>query len=98
MPVFLLIVAAVFIAVGINDKSTEFNGLLKSAFAPQDGGASFISWLFAFVIIGAIGYIPKLKPISNAFLVLLIVILFLSHKGFIAKLQDVANIKGTKNE
>lgn len=39
------------------------------------------------MLIGAIGYIPKLKPISTAFLALVIVVLFLKKgTGFFAQL------------
>lgn len=34
------------------------------------------------MVIGAIGYIPKLKGISDAFLVLVLLVLFISNRGF----------------
>ena len=47
---------------------------VKGDFSGQD---NFIYWFVAIIIIGAVGYIPKLKPISTAFLALVIVVLFL---------------------
>lgn len=43
------------------------------------GPNNFVYWLAAILIIGAIGYIEKLKPLSNAFLVLVVVVLILKR-------------------
>jgi hypothetical protein len=45
------------------------------------GPNNFIFWLVSILIIGAIGYIPKLKPISDGFLILVIVSLFVRKNG-----------------
>jgi hypothetical protein len=44
------------------------------------GPNNFIFWFVSILIIGAIGYIPKMKPISDGFLILVIVSLFV-RKG-----------------
>lgn len=60
------------------------------------GGPSFIPWAVAILIIGGIGYIKPLEGISTAFMVLVIIVLFLkagnpstgSSGGFFAELSS----------
>jgi len=85
MPILFLIVGILLIIVGINDKMSEFVALLKEDFKPSDGSPSFIVWILAIFVAGAIGYIKDLKPVANAFLVLIILGMLLSNKGFVPK-------------
>ena len=41
------------------------------------GKNNFIFWMLSILAIGAVGYIPKLKPISVAFLTLVVIVLVL---------------------
>src|SRR5271156_1965275 len=50
-----------------------------------DASGQFLFWLAAIILIGAIGYIDELAPISNALLVLVLVVLFLSNRGVFAQ-------------
>jgi len=64
--------------------------LVKGDFAGQ---GNFIYWLVAILAVGVLGYIPRVRPISDAFLVLIIVVLFLSKKGFFAQFnQSIASV------
>lgn len=74
--------------------------LLKHDLDPNEPG-SFGVWLLAIVIIGAVGYIPGLKPVSWAFLVLVIVVMFLTNNkanspggGFIAQVEKTFGLPG----
>lgn len=81
MPFALLVVGIVLLVAGARNKQDDLFALVKGDFSGPD---NFIFWFLAIVIIGAIGYIPKLKPLSTAFLGLVIVVLFLkkgSTKG-----------------
>jgi hypothetical protein len=42
------------------------------------GKGNFFYWVLAIVAIGAIGYLPKAKPVSDGLLVLIILALFLA--------------------
>lgn len=78
MPFALLIIGAILLisaARGTTDGPTGLFALVKGDFT---GPASFVYWMVAILVIGSIGYIPKVKPISTAFLGLLIVVLFLA--------------------
>jgi hypothetical protein len=54
---------------------------------------NFIYWGIALFIIGAAGYYKPLKPLSNAFLGLVILVLFISNRGFFARFME--QIKST---
>lgn len=64
--------------VGLRGTQADLYCLLKSDFT---GSNNFLYWLGAVLLIGMIGYIPKLRPVSDAFIVLMIVALFLASKG-----------------
>ena len=102
MPFALIIIGTVFLVAGVRDKSDELLTLLKSDFTGPD---NFLYWMVSILLIGAIGYIKPAQPFSRAFLVLLIVVLFLTNGnpklnggGFFAKFnsQLFGNTPNTK--
>jgi hypothetical protein len=74
MPFALLIIGVFLLISGVRSTQDSLFALVKADFSGTD---NFIYWFVAILIIGAVGYVPKLKPISTAFLVLVIVVLFL---------------------
>lgn len=90
MPFAFLIIGSAFLITGVRGTDDKFLSLLKGDFS---GTPNFISWLFAILLIGSLGYIETIKPISRMFLVLIIVVLFLSNGGFFQKFT--AQIKPT---
>lgn len=74
MPFALLLVGLVLLISGVKNTQDTLFATVKGDFQGQD---NFIYWFVAIIIIGAVGYIPKLKPVSTAFLALVIVVLFL---------------------
>lgn len=87
MPIFILFVGILLVVVGINNKIGEFVGLIKEDFRPSENVPGFHIWILAIFVAGAIGYIKDLKPVANAFLVLIIVVMLLSNKGFFAQFK-----------
>ena len=59
-------------------KAVGLASLIKSEFT---GKNNFVYWVLSILIVGAIGYIEPLKPISRAFLLLIVIVLFLANKG-----------------
>ena len=93
MPLILLFIGVALVWAGVRDTQNQLFGLIQSdVFTTSD--KSFWAWVLAIVIVGAVGYIPKMKPLSNSFLVLLVVVLFLSNGGFFAKFQEQIGITG----
>jgi hypothetical protein len=100
MPFVFAIAGIVFIVAGVRGTSDDLLTLLKNDLS---GDGNFIYWILSIAIIGALGYIEPLRPISRAFLVLIIVVLVLAEDktaagsgGFFDKFQDsIREINGT---
>lgn len=82
MPFAFLLTGALLIIAGIRGTDEDLFNLVKGDFT---GKPSFISWLFAILLIGSLGYIEPIKPVSRAFLFLVLVVLFLSNGGVFQK-------------
>jgi hypothetical protein len=99
MPFALLLVGLVLLISGVKNTQDTLFATVKGDFTGQD---NFIYWFAAIIIIGAVGYVPKLKPISTAFLALVIIVLFLKKGsasgvggGLFAQLTSALNSTGT---
>ena len=87
MPIFLLAIGVLFVVVGVNNKMAELGALIREDFSPSKPNVpGFQVWILAIFAAGAIGYVKTLRPIANAFLVLIIVTMLLSNKGFATQL------------
>jgi len=75
MPFALLIIGAVLLVSAIRNTQGDLFTLVSGDFTGQN---NFIFWLVAILIIGAVGYIPKVKPLSVAFLSLVVLVMFLA--------------------
>jgi uncharacterized membrane protein YgcG len=92
MPFVLIIVGIVLLVAAVRNTvaapaSPNLATLIKGDFTGQD---NFAYWLVSILVIGALGYVPELKPLSRAFLVLVIIVLFLSNGGFFSKFNQQA--------
>ena len=90
MPLTFLIIGVVFVASAVNGTSAQLISLIKSDFTGQN---NFIFWLVALIIIGAVGEIEELRPVSNAFLVLVILAIILANspKGGVGVFTQLIN-------
>lgn len=88
MPFLFIIVGVVFAISAVRNTTDQLTSLLKSDFT---GNNNFVYWLLSILVIGAVGYIPDLKPVSRAFLVLVVIVLFLKNGGVFS--QFVADVK-----
>jgi hypothetical protein len=75
MPFALLIIGAVLVVAAIRNTQGDLFTLVSGDFS---GPSNFIFWMVAILLIGSIGYIPKIKPLSVAFLSLVVLVLFLA--------------------
>lgn len=85
MPFALLIVGIVMIVSAVRNTTDQLTTAFKNDFTGKD---NFLYWLVSILIIGAIGYVPTLRHLSRVFLVLVIVVLFLSNGGFFTKFNQ----------
>lgn len=88
MPFALVIIGLVMIVTGARDTYAAFGAQVRKDFT---GPGNFTFWLASLGAVGAVGYVPKLKPLAIAFMTLIIVAMLLSNRGFFAKLQEALN-------
>lgn len=88
MPLALLMIGVMLIVAALRGTERELFALIKSDFT---GPNNFIFWVLSLYLISALGYIPQLRKLSNTFLVLVVLALFLSNKGFFAKFMGAIN-------
>ena len=91
MPYALIMIGAVIFLSAIRGDLGTLGSLLKRDLL---GGGNFVYWIVAIFILGALGYIKSVKPFSDAFLVLVIIVFVVANKGFFASFQSaLAQIK-----
>ncbi len=85
MPLVLILIGLLFLVAAVRDQLGTLFGLVKGDFT---GSGNFVYFVAAIVVIGAIGYSDKLKPLSDGFLFLVILVLVIHNKGVFANLQS----------
>lgn len=76
MPFALLTIGIVLIVVAVRGTQEEFIGLVKGDFS---GPGNFFWWVVALLAVGSIGYVDRLKPISDGLLLLILLALVLTR-------------------
>ena len=92
MPILLIGSGLVLVLVGLNGDPAKLYALIASDFS---GPGSFVYWMTAIIILGALGYIKGLEGLSKLFLILVLIVLFLDNGGFFAQAQ--AFLKSTQS-
>jgi hypothetical protein len=82
MPFALILVGIVLLVSAVRNTSSDLYTLVKGDFTGTD---NFAYWLVSILIIGALGYIEPLKPISRVFLALIVIVLLIAHRGVFAQ-------------
>lgn len=72
----LLIIGITLIVAAVRDTQGTLVDLLIKDFS---GEGNFVYWIVALLMVGSVGYVPRLKPISDGFLVIIILALLLSR-------------------
>ncbi len=86
MPFALITIGLVIFVTALNGTFRQFGSqVYKDLFT---NSPPFILWAAALVVVGLIGYIPKVKKPADWFMVLIIIGIILSNKGFFAQLQQ----------
>lgn len=93
-------IGLLLIVTGAQNTYADFGNTLKGDLTGQ---GNFTYWMAAILMIGVLGYIPSLNRFSHWFLALILLSLFLSHKGFFSKFQaalasgpTAPNVSGSK--
>jgi hypothetical protein len=76
MPFFLLGIGMIFLVAAIRGNQADLINLLKDDFS---GANNFFIWVLAIVVIVALGNIKAIRPISDAFLGLVILVIIVAN-------------------
>lgn len=82
MPFALTIIGLLLVVTGFQNTHAQLGKQITSDFT---GKNNFIYWIAALGAVGALGYVKELEPFSRAFLVLILIGIFLSNKGFFSQ-------------
>lgn len=90
MPFVLVTIGVVLLVASIRNTQGPGPGTLFTLVAGDfTGPNNFVYWFLAMMVIGMIGYVPKLKSFSIAMLSLVLVVLFLKKgTGFFSQFQS----------
>ena len=99
MPFVLAIVGLVLVIAGARGRSADLLTLVEGDLSE----GNFVYWMLSIAILGALGYIDALRPLSRALLVLVVVVLILAEDkaggagGFFVKFQEsISEITGSE--
>lgn len=91
MPFAIVVIGLALIVAAYRDKHGELAGLLVEDFTGPD---NFMTWIIALLFIWAIGLYEPLEPISRAFMVLVLLVLFLKRgQGFFSQFTNEFGIR-----
>lgn len=76
MPFFFVFVGVLLIITGVKD---TYVALGKEVADDFSGKQNFFTWVMALGSVGALGYVEKLRPFTNAFMVLILIAMVLSN-------------------
>lgn len=85
MPFALLAIGILLVIAAYNNTQDVLASQLKKDISGKTG---FIYWIAAIIIVGALGYIRPLQPVSRGFLALILVVLFLTNSGVFAQFNS----------
>lgn len=87
MPFALLVVGLVLIISGVRGTQSDLFASVKGDFT---GSNNFVYWALSILVVGALGYVPTLRPLSRGFIVLIVVGLLFNkaNGGFFNEFQS----------
>jgi len=85
LPFALLFVGILLVVSGVRGTSAQLFTLIKGDLSGQ---GNYLRWILAIAVVGSLGYIDELKPLSRAFLVLVILTLVIQNGTFFDKFNS----------
>jgi hypothetical protein len=96
MPILFGLFGLVLIVAGVRGNIVSGNPSLVSLIKDDFSGSDpFWKWMLAILLIGAIGYVPNLRPISRGFMALVIIVFLLDNQGVFTQLTKVFKLNGS---
>jgi len=91
MALALLLAGVLLVVAAVRDQQSTLFALVKGDLT---GDNNFVQWAAALLLVGAIGYVPRLRPVSIALLTLVLLAIFLRRgTGFFSQLQTAVGAK-----
>lgn len=91
MALAILLAGIILLVAGIRGKHDDLIGALKDDFT---GPNNFFIWVIAIGVLVGLTNVDKIKPVANAFLGLVILVMLISNRGFFTKFPQEIK-KGT---
>ena len=88
MPFALLLMGVLAFVAAYRNTLPQLGALLKGDFS---GKGNFFYWMAALILVGSLGYFKPLQNSSRMFILLILVIMILSDKGFFAQFVAALN-------
>jgi hypothetical protein len=88
MPFLFIIIGVVFVVASARNTNQQLVSLMKNDFT---GKNNFIYWSLSILLIGLVGYVKELQPISRMFMALVVIVLFLANGGVFTKFFATIN-------
>lgn len=88
MPYALIIIGVVMVVTAAQNTHSQLATQLKGDFI---GEQNFTKWIIAIGGVGTLGYVEDLRGLSRAFMALIVIALFLSNTGVIARFNEAIN-------
>jgi hypothetical protein len=85
MPFALVLIGIILVVTGAKDTHVQLGQQLQKDFT---GDGNFVFWVAAVGSVGALGYIEPLRPLSRAFMVLIIVAVLIANPKFFTELSS----------
>lgn len=85
MPFALFLLGLILIISGVKNTHRSLGQSLVEDFT---GPGNFFYWVGAIGAVGVVGYWDKARPVSHAFIVLILVAMVLANQGFFDRLQE----------
>jgi hypothetical protein len=91
MSLALMFTGVLFLAAAVRDAQGDLYGLLQKDLT---GANNFLQWALALVLVGSLGFIPKMKGFSMALLALVLVTIFVKKgTGFFDQLSAATGLE-----
>jgi hypothetical protein len=88
LPFALVLIGLIMIVTGARNTHAAFGQQVVSDFT---GPGNFTTWIVAIGAVGAVGYIEPLRPLSRAFMTLIIISFIVKNGGVFNKLTQALN-------
>jgi hypothetical protein len=92
MALSLIVIGLLLLVSAVQDTQDVLFATVESDFTGPD---NFVQWIAALALVGALGYLPKMRGFSVALLALVLLAIFLRNgTGFFAQLQKTISASG----